>query len=89
MNLLQNMDYTVVINIETSPVATLGASTSALANWNTLDASITAGDTVELYLSGVATAAGVAATAKGSLDNFFDPSQDYFNIATANTKTRD
>jgi len=78
------VDYTVVINIETSPVATLGAGASALTNWDTLDASITAGDTVELYLSGVATAAGVAATAKGSLDNFFDPSQDYFNIATAN-----
>lgn len=78
------VDYTVVINIETSPAATLGASTSALANWNALDASITAGDTVSLYLSGVATTAGVAATAKGSLDNFFDPTQDYFNIATAN-----
>jgi len=78
------VDYTVVINIETSPAATLGASTAALSNWDTLDASITAGDTVELYLSGVSTAAGVAATAKGSLDNFFDPSQDYFNISSAN-----
>tara|TARA_Y100001973_G_C5204822_1_gene340651 strand:- start:3082 stop:4605 length:1524 start_codon:yes stop_codon:yes gene_type:complete len=80
------VDYTVVLAIETSPAATVDNGGSALANWNALDSSITAGDTVEVYLSGVLTGGSTetAPTMKGSLDNFFDPSQDYFNIAAAN-----
>ena len=78
------VDYTVVLGIESSPNTT-DDSGSDLAHFNAFEDSITAGDTVELYLSGVLTKGSTetAPTMKGSLDNFFDPSQDYFNIAAA------
>ena len=80
------VDYTIVISIESSP-NTVDNGGSDVAHFNTLNDSVTDdGDTVEVYLSGVLTAGSTetAPTMKGSLDNFFDPTQDYFNIAAAN-----
>lgn len=81
------VDYTVVLAIETGTTKLNDDSTNA-TNFDDLNDQVTdQSHTVELYLDGVLTAGSgtseTAATAKGSLDNFFDPSQDYFSIATA------
>jgi hypothetical protein len=77
------VDYTIVIAIETSPSQTYeNDGTTALTHFNVLNASIVADDDIEVYLSGAYDHATQSApTSKGSLDNFFDPSQAYFDIA--------
>jgi hypothetical protein len=79
------VDYTLVVSIESSPNTTDDGG-SDLAHFNALNDSIDASDVVEVYLSGVLTKGSTetAPTVSGSLDNFFDPSQDYFSITAAN-----
>ena len=79
------VDYTVVVAIETGTTKQNDDSTN-LSNFDDFNDQLTdAGDTVELYLDDVLTAGSTetAPTISGSLDNFFDPTQDYFSIATA------
>ena len=82
------VDYTIVVGIESGSLQNDGST--ALANFNELNDKLTDdGDVIEIYLSGVLSGDHTAAertapTVSGSLDNFFDPSQDYFSIATAN-----
>ena len=65
------VDYTITVDIETG--STVGGN-----NFNVLNASIAAGDVVDVYLSG---SRGIAV--KGTLDNFFDSSQAYFSLSSS------
>mgnify|MGYP003627952321 FL=1 len=78
------VDYTIVIACETGTTKKTDGTTNE-TNFNLLnDKLVDDNDVMTIYLSGVAVGAtGVAPTSKGSLNNFFDPSQDYFSIATA------
>ena len=77
------VDYTVVLGLNDKP-NTVDTSDADATNMNDLKTAIDAGDTLTLYMSG---SKGV--TCKGTLDNFFDISKDYFNVSAANRLLND
>jgi len=80
------VDYTLVLSIETG--TTLLDGGGAAANFTSFEAKVNDdNDVMHLYHSGSFEEDGSpdsGATIKGCLNNFFDPSTDWFNIATAN-----
>ena len=81
------VDYTIVLGLE-SGTSKDHDDTTDHTSFDLLKTEFeTDGDTVEIHLDDTLTLGSgasdrTAPTASGSLDNFFDPSQDYFSIAT-------
>jgi hypothetical protein len=79
------VDYTLVLGLNTAPATTTTTSSTAATNFDLLrTVIITDEETVAIYLGGTK---GI--TAKGTLDNFFDISQDYFSVSAANRLLND
>jgi hypothetical protein len=77
------VDYTIVLGISDTP-NTVNVSDADIAVFDVIKTAVDASKVVQIYLSG---SKGI--TCKGTLDNFFDITQDYFSISAANRLLND
>ena len=77
------VDYTIVLGINDKP-NTLNVSDADIAIFDVIKTAVDASKVLQIYMSG-----SMGVTCKGTLNNFFDITQDYYDITAANRLLND